>query len=238
MNADLNDPKELLGLRAAPVAIAFLDTPPAGISRWQKTAKPAGCAFWQEAQSGASFYTVAADHFHCAVGAYTHAIDLPPERAGQLDATISLMAESEYLEVAEVPGIPRLGRAPAVVAYGPAAAPGFEPDVVLLTATPAQAMLIYEAALRAGAGNALTNLLGRPSCAVLPFTVAGQSAAVSLGCAGNRTYTGLRDDELYVAIPGSKWQDFRLRLAEIVGANQRMSAYYVEHEAAVAVATP
>ncbi len=228
------DPKDLLGLRVAPVAIAFLDAPPAGLAPWQAAAKPAGCAFWQEAQSGASFYTVAADHYNCAVGSYTHAIDLPPERAGELDATISLMAKSEYIELVEVPGIPRLGQTPVTVAYGPAAAADFAPDVVLLTATPAQAMLIYEEALRAGAGAALTNLLGRPSCAILPFTTEGQSAAVSLGCAGNRTYTGLRDDELYVTIPGPKWQDFRLSLAAIVGANQRMSDYYVEHEATVA----
>ena len=97
-------------------------------------------------------------------------------------------------------------------------------------------MLIYEAALRAGAGTVLTNLMGRPSCAVLPFAISSASAAVSLGCTGNRTFTGLQDDELYVAIPGAKWEDFKVRLAEIVAANEHMSRYYVEHEAAVAAA--
>ncbi len=231
-----SDPLELLDLRARPVAIAFLDAPPAGLAPWRGAAKPAGCAFWLDAQQGASFYTVASDHFNCAIGAYTHAIDLPPDRASELEGTIRLMVEGEYLEMAEVPGIPRLDHGPAVVAYAPVDDGAFAPDVVLITATPTQAMLIYEAALRAGAGTVLTNLMGRPSCAVLPFAISSASAAVSLGCTGNRTFTGLQDDELYVAIPGAKWEDFKVCLAEIVAANEHMSRYYVEHEAAVAAA--
>ena len=74
----------------------------------------------------------------------------------------------------------------------------------------------------------------RPTCAVLPFVMSSASAAVSLGCAGNRTFTGLQDDELYVAIPGAKWEDFKVRLAEIAAANEHMGRYYVEHEATVA----
>ena len=162
------DVQEMLGLRARPVAIAFLTDPPADVQPWRGPAQPAGCAFWRKAQDGESFYTVPTDHFNCAVGPYTHAIDLPPERAEELNQTLGLMVDNGYIEMAEVPAIPRLDRAPACVAYGPADAAGFAPQVVLLTANPAQAMLIYEAALRIGAAAAPTNLLGRPSCAVLP----------------------------------------------------------------------
>ena len=225
--------QELLGLRARAIAIAFLQEPPIGLEPWQSPT-PAGCAFWREAQDGASFYTVASDHHNCAVGSYTHAIDLPPERAQELSDTLSLMVENSYLDMSEVPGIPRLKQAPGVVAYGPADSPSFKPDVVLLTATPAQAMLIYEAALRAGAGEPMTNLMGRPSCAVLPFTVDNKTAAVSLGCAGNRTYTGLGNDELYVTIPGDRWLDFEARLAEIVESNERMTKYYGDHAVEIA----
>jgi uncharacterized protein (DUF169 family) len=223
--------QELLGLRAPPVAIAFLAAPPAGLPRWQGPTVPAGCAFWKEAQKGQAFYTVPADHFNCAVGAYTHAMDLPPERGEQLNESIGLMVENGYIELAEVPGIPRLNQAPAAVAYAVADATAFAPDVVLLTANPAQAMLIYEAALRAKAGSAETNLIGRPSCGVLPLTMSSHQAGVSLGCAGNRLYAGLRDDELYVTIPGAKWEEFKARLSEIVEANGRMSAYYRRHQA-------
>ena len=228
---NVRDVKEMLGLRARPVAIAFLAEPPAGLQPWRGGAKPAGCAFWQEAHS-ASFYTVPADHFNCAVGAYTHAIDLPPERSQELNQTIGFMTESEYIEITEVPAIPRLSEAPAVIAYSPADAATFAPDVVLLTVTPAQAMLVYEAAVRAGIPPA--TLMGRPSCAVLPFSLNADNAAVSLGCKGNRLYAGLRDDELYVAIPGAKWDDFRARLAEIIAANERMARFYADHEAQVA----
>ena len=122
-----SDPLELLDLRARPVAIAFLDAPPAGLAPWRGAAKPAGCAFWLDAQQGASFYTVASDHFNCAIGAYTHAIDLPPDRASELEGTIGLMVEGEYLEIAEVPGIPRLEHSPAVVAYAPVDDGAFAP---------------------------------------------------------------------------------------------------------------
>jgi uncharacterized protein (DUF169 family) len=230
------DVQIMLGLRAPPVAIAFLDRIPGDLPAWSGPPQPAGCAFWKEAQSGASFYTTAADHFNCAVGAFTHGIDLPAERAEQLGDTISLMVENRYIDPAEVPGIPRLPKAPVAVAYGPGDTPLFSPDVVLLMANPAQAMVIYEAAVRSGAGAAPTNLLGRPSCAVLPATLSAGQATVSLGCAGNRLYTGLRDDELHVAIPGAKWADFRARLTEILGANERMSAYYQDHEASVRTA--
>jgi uncharacterized protein (DUF169 family) len=223
----------MLGLRVPPIAIAFLSAPPAGIPAWQGAAQPAGCAFWRRAQEGEAFYTVASDHFNCAVGAYTHAIDLPPERAGELNETIGLMVESGYIEMAEVPGIPRLERAPAAVAYGPADSPAFTPDVVLLTANPAQAMLVYEAALRAGVAAAPANLLGRPSCAVLPLALSSHSANVSLGCTGNRLYTGLQENELYIAIPGAGWDDFKTRLAEVAGANARMGEHYREHEASL-----
>lgn len=224
------DVQRMLGLRAPPVSVAFLDAIPAGLPRWSGAEQPAGCAFWQRAQEGASFYTEAPDHFGCAVGSYTHAIEMPPERASQLQETVGLMVENGYLEMSEVPGIPRLPSPPRAVAYGPADNGAFRPDVVLITATPGQAMLIYEASLKAGAGDPVTNVVGRPSCAVLPLSLGGK-ATLSLGCAGNRLYAGLRDDELYVAIPGEKWDAFKACLAEVIAANQRMRQFYAANEA-------
>ena len=102
----------------------------------------------------------------------------------------------------------------------------FKPDVVLIAAKPAQAMLIYEAAIKAGAGNALTNVLGRPACAVLPLTTNNGQTSISLGCKGNRTFTGLADEEVYVAIPGDKWADVIEKLTETHAANLAMERYY------------
>jgi uncharacterized protein (DUF169 family) len=102
---------------------------------------------------------------------------------------------------------------------------------VVVAARPASAMLLYEAALRAGAGNALTSVLGRPGCAVLPLARKSGAAALSFGCKGNRTFTGLGDDELYAAIPGAHWAAVAARVEEIVAANRAMEQYYRGREA-------
>ena len=212
------------------IAIAFFDSPPPGVPRWEGGAVPAGCVFWQKALSGQSFYTLPADHHNCAVGSHTHRIALPPERAHELNDTIGFMVQNRYVAMEEVPGIPTLAKSPGAVAYGPIEGAGFAADVVLIATKPAQAMLIYEAALKAGAGSALTSALGRPACAVLPLTVASGETAVSLGCKGNRTFTGLPDEEMYVAIPGDKWEAVREKLAEAGEANATMEAFYRERK--------
>jgi len=216
----------LLKLENAPVAIAFLSTPPEGVARYSGQPVPAGCAFWKMAMGGKTFYTVPADHYNCAVGSYTHNIALPADRAQELEGTIGFMVQNNYLAMAEVPGIPVLQDSPQVVAYGPAGEVPFEADVVLVAAKPAQAMLIYEAALKAGAGNALTNTLGRPGCAVLPLTIGQQSTALSFGCMGNRVFTELSDGELYITIPGAKYAQVVEKLKEVVTANCAMEGHY------------
>jgi uncharacterized protein (DUF169 family) len=212
------------------IAIAFFDSPPPGIPRWEGGPVPAGCVFWEKAMSGQTFYTVASDHYNCAVESHTHSIALPPERAHELNDTIVFMARNNYVATEEVPGIPTLAKSPGAVAYGPIDGAGFKPDVVLIAAKPAQAMLIYEAALKAGAGDALTNALGRPACAVLPLTTASREISVSLGCKGNRTFTGLPDEEMYVAIPGDKWGALVEKLGEAHAANAVMERYYCERK--------
>jgi len=47
--------------------------------------------------------------------------------------------------------------------------------------------------------------MGRPTCAALPQALDSLRPAVSLGCIGNRVYTGLSDSEGYVAIPRKRW---------------------------------
>ena len=47
----------------------------------------------------------------------------------------------------------------------------------------------------------------------------------SLGCTGNRVYTGLREDELYVAVPGADLEKVAGALEIIVSANQAIADY-------------
>src|SRR5712692_1025133 len=121
---------EPLGLGRRPVAITFRDTPPPGVARFAGS-EPSGCSFWRLAAAGRAFYTVPSDHYNCAIGSHTHAIPLPAERAQELEQTLSFMTGIGYIKMEEVPGIPRLSRAPGAVVYAPLGETPVDPDVVL-----------------------------------------------------------------------------------------------------------
>ena len=93
-------------------------------------------------------------------------------------------------------------------------------------------MLLLEAAGRAGVG-VQPALLGRPTCMALPAAVSGGSVA-STGCIGNRVYTDLGDDELYVAMPGRDVGRIVAELAPIVTANAMLADYHRGRRAALA----
>jgi uncharacterized protein (DUF169 family) len=218
--------KEILGLRRLPIRIGFLDAPPPALARWAGGPVAAGCVFWDRAMDGKSFYTLPADHWNCAIGSHTHKIGLPADRASELPSTIGFMVETRYLDPAEVPGIPTLDRAPAAVAYAPAASDAFKADVVLMAVTPAQSTLVFEAALKAGIAQGTAGASSRPSCAILPASAKTELLSISFGCKGNRTFTTVGDDELYVAVPGARWDDFVDRLIETQRSNLTMGNYY------------
>lgn len=58
-----------------PVAVAFLDSEPSGVEKFEGV-EPSGCSFWRLAADGLVFYTVPENHFNCPVRAYTHNIAL------------------------------------------------------------------------------------------------------------------------------------------------------------------
>lgn len=215
---------EALGLTRRPVAIAFRDTPPAGVARLAG-AQPSSCSFWRVAAAGQSFYTVGSDHYNCPVGSYTHNIPLPPEREPELMQTLSLMAGIGYIRMEEVPGVPRLPRTPAVIVYSPLADAAVDPDVVLVAGTPARLMLLHEAAIRAE--KSTLPLLGRPTCMAIPAALGG-GVASSLGCIGNRIYTGITDDEFYTVIAG---EDLALIVEQLAGIQQANATLAEYHEA-------
>ncbi len=215
-----------LSLDGAPVAIGFLPEPPDGIPPWTGGPVAAGCAFWRLARRGQAFYTVPSDHHHCAVGAHVHGIALPDELASELAATLEAMGEAGYVAPDEVSSIPAVWEPPAFIAYAPASDAPFPPDVVVVAGTPAQVMLLHEAALRAGVAPMTVPAMGRPGCAVLPLAMQTGEAAISLGCAGNRTSTALADEELYSAFPGQSWPAVVDALPSILAANKTMDGLY------------
>jgi len=152
---------ERLNLTRRPVGVTFLDDEPSDIEKLSGT-EPAGCGFWRRAAEGDSFYTVPADHYNCPIGSYTHNISLPAERSHELTDMLNLMFSSGYLRAEEVPGIFKLEKAPGAIAYAPLADSRRSPSVVLFVCRPNTAMLLNEAATRAGAGASLP--CGRRLC--------------------------------------------------------------------------
>jgi uncharacterized protein (DUF169 family) len=216
----------ILGLRRVPIGIGFLEAPPAALARWAGGPVAAGCVFWDRAMEGKSFYTLPADHWNCAVGTHTHRIALPAERAAELGATVSFMVETRYLDPSEVARIPSLDREPGSIAYAPAGSDAFPADVVLMAVTAAQTTLVYEAALRAGIARGSTAVVSRPSCGILPEAAKTELVVLSFGCRGNRTFTALGDDEMYVAVPGRRWEELADRLIEVQRSNLTIGNYY------------
>jgi uncharacterized protein (DUF169 family) len=215
---------ELLGLTRAPVAVSFLAAPPTGVARVGRPG-PAGCAYWRQAAEGAIFYTEAADHHNCPIGSYTHGVALPPTVAKELEGVVGTMVGLQYIRTEEVAALPRRSEAFRVAVYAPLAQAPAPPDVVLVRGHARQIMLVAEAARAAGlAGDGAA--MGRPACAMIPAVLAGPGGVTSLGCIGNRVYTGLGDDELYFTIPGGKIGEVVERLETVMHANHELQGYH------------
>jgi len=220
---------DALQLTRRPVAVAFLDQPPAGVPRLAG-AQPSGCTFWSLAASGDAFYTAPEDHYNCPIGSYTHRIDLPKEREHELSDALSLMSDLGYIRMAEVPDVPRLSKTPAVTVYAPLGHTAAEPDAVIVAGTPGGLMLLHEAGARIGI--AAASLLGRPTCMAIPAALSNGIAS-SLGCVGNRIYTGLEDEEFYSVIRADKLVAIAAELATITAANVMLTQYHRERLAAI-----
>ena len=143
------------------------------------------------------------------------------------------MAELGYLKMDEVPGIPRLARRRrASSSMRRSRESPVDPDVVLVAGRPGRVMLVQEAALRAGIA-APAPLLGRPTCMALPASIA-HGVIASAGCVGNRVYTGLGEDELYVMVPGKDVARVAAEAQTIASANLKLSDYHQERRRALA----
>ena len=219
-----------LKLTRPPVAIAFLSAPPGDLPRIDRAAA-AGCAYWKHASDGHAFYTTAEDHLNCPVGAYTHGVDMPPATANELQGLVGTMIELKYLSADEVPQIPRRSSALQIAAYAPLGQAAFAPDVVVFRGNARQIMLLTEAARAAGV---FTDgaVMGRPACAAVPQAQNAAAAVASVGCIGNRVYTQLADDELYLMVPGVAVERTLAQLATVVSANAELERFHEARAAA------
>jgi uncharacterized protein (DUF169 family) len=59
----------------------------------------------------------------------------------------------------------------------------------------------------------------------LPAAMA-HGAVMSTGCIGNRVYTALGDDELYLMIPGRRIAEVAAQASVIASANETLAVYH------------
>lgn len=214
-----------LQLNRQPIALAFVQEPPEGIDKATERV-PSSCAFWIRAEKG-TFFASAEDHFNCPVGAMVMGFELPDPAKAELMNVVGRMCDCNYLSGDEVSSIPHVRNAKAGIVYGPLNNFPIEPDLLLFWTNPKQLMIFCEAA---GISNWSVNVgstaSGRPACAVIPLAIEKNQAAVSLGCMGMRTFTGVSDDLVLVAIPGRKASEFLDRLRITIEANASMQEFY------------
>jgi len=217
----------MLGGSRRPVAIVFLDSEPAGLEKFAGSV-PSSCSFWKLAAAGRAFYTVPSDHWNCPVGGYTHNT-LAADRMPELQQTLTLMGQIGYIRMEEVSGVFHMEKTPAAIAYAPLGDTPAPPSAVIASGKPGRVMLLTEAAARAGAMSQLP-LLGRPTCMAIPASIAN-GAVASTGCIGNRVYTDIGDDELYVTLRGSDLERIAAELETIASANATLTGYHQERRA-------
>lgn len=224
---------EILSLSRRPVVLAFRNKPPVGVPKFAGS-EPSGCSFWRLAAKGMTFYTVPHDHCNCVLGSYMFHYDLPAECDQELSNTVSQLTDNGYLKKGELSSIPRMSKAPKVVLFSSLGNTPVEPDLVVFVTRPMPAMILQEAAMRAGV-EMRPSPLGRPACLSLP-AVLKEGMVTSGGCLGNRIYAELDDDELYVIIAGRFLRSIAEAIQGIVESNFKLREYHRERRRAIQAA--
>lgn len=213
-----------LGLGLPPIAVILTNDVPDGIPAFEGTVA-AGCAFWERAAAGA-FFTSAADHALCSIGIHTHNLTgAPPTHRRELETTLKVLNDLDYVRDDEVAAIPVLEQPVAHVIYGPLADVSVTPDVVVLFAHARHSLVITEAVQQIESG--APPAMGRPACAMIPQVKNSGRAALSLGCCGARAYVdALTDDIALWALPGAEIARYAERIAKLAAANEVLDKFH------------
>ena len=81
--------QQALGLQRPPIAVAFVDQPPAAAERVEE-AVPSACSFWRMAER-AVFYASEEEHRHCPVGMMTMGFQVAPEGQSEAEAIVTAL---------------------------------------------------------------------------------------------------------------------------------------------------
>jgi len=210
--------------------MAFLEEAPGGVKHYTE-AVPSACTFWKAAEREL-FYATASDHYNCPIGAITQGFQIPQPVSDNAMELIGMMGKISYLEAAEASNVPTVEKKHSVIVYGPLKDFGdIQPDVVLLVATPFQAMMISEASGVAAWGTGHeSRTLGRPACAVIPSSLKSNDTTISMACMGARTFADIQDEEVLISIPARALVELQTRLPIILDANVGMKKFYDTHK--------
>jgi uncharacterized protein (DUF169 family) len=171
--------------------------------------------FWIEGTQ-VVFATVAEDHGNCSVGSLTHGFKSVAEIAHNAD--VAALCETGWVTTEAVAKIAVVREASKYVVYGPLRDVPVEPSVVLLRLNGKQQMLLHDAwpSLR---------FEGKPQCHIIPIAKESGEIAMSVGCMLSRVRTGMSNNEVTCAIPGSRVSELveRLRAARV--ADNAVAAY-------------
>jgi uncharacterized protein (DUF169 family) len=212
-----------LRLAQAPIAVCLTDSIPPSVPAHEGHA-PAGCHFWQEAATS-PFATSSGDHALCAVGSYTHNLELSSAQQADLEDCLSVFGSLGYVVPEDLPQIPVLNRRPKYVVYAPLAQSPLPPDAVLLFGDASQALIVSEAVQQVEHRN--PPALGRPACAVIPQVANTGLAALSLGCCGARAYVdAFTPDLVLCALPGANLAAYVERIAALATANSVLTRFH------------
>ncbi len=214
-----------LDLDPPPVALAFVEQPPAGVDTIQSEV-PSSCSFWRRAEQEV-FYAPAEAHFNCPVGAMVMGFELPQPVANELQQLVTSMCDCGYISGDEPAQIPAVQSKPKGIVYGPLDAFPLRPDVVVCWLTPSQAMIWNEASGEARWDRDVSApVSGRPACAALPASISQNRPFLSFGCMGMRTFTEVSGDRMLASIPGALLAEFGAKLQAMRSTNDAMQSFY------------
>lgn len=220
-----------LGLDFPPIALARVAQRPNCVDEWKEPV-PSACTLWRRAEIQV-FFAGPEVHMGCPIGAMVMGFELPSEKQQELMGLVGDMCAVAYIEEDEVELIPSFGKGTSGVVYGPLTEFPLNPELVIVWATPRQAMILDEAVgVTHWTGESAT-VLGRPSCAALPASEQGNTASMSLGCIGMRTFTEVPDTHSLIAIAAEIAEDLESALQTTLSANEHMEAAYKQMKAAV-----
>ena len=77
-------------------------------------------------------------------------------------------------------------------------------------------------------------MLGRPTCMAIPASLTMAPVVSSLGCVGNRVYTGVADDQFYTVVNGKAIESIAAQLGTILAANTTLAEFHQQRRAAIA----